>query len=617
MTTSIAPPSQQHASPTHQHPNRSVAVVVAAFERPLELQRLVDGLAAQSTPPNEVIIVDDGSATPLAPLFPTSPSSIGWRLERQPNGGAGAARHRGIDAATSDVIIIVDDDMIVPNSLVADHLAAHAGGAEVVQGRFVNHDSSERPLFDDIIDDQQQRYFDRCGESDVEVEPARLATGNISVRRNLYGAVGGFDSSLARREDSELGLRLAASGARFGFAAGAPCRHDEQPESRDHWLTVAYQYGEAEVDIHHRHPEHSPWDLLAEMPAAVRMLVAVFAKRPATLRTIGRTAGGAAHAIERLGVGGIARRGYGIAYALHWFAGVFARFGPDAAAASQRAHLVASVSALSFGSLDVDCIDLDEAVDSIITMTESSKVEVVVTPNVDHVMRCQTDHAFAHAIRNASLRLADGQPLVLISRLLGLPLRSKLSGSDLLVPVLTAAAARQVPVFLFGSTPDNAGVAETKLLEQIPSLDIAGHASPFYDADDPDTPEFLTALEQLHSSGARLVVMAFGSPKQEVMVEQLRDRLPAGCYCCFGAAIDFSAGAVRRAPGWMSKFGIEWVWRLGLEPKRLWRRYLVDDIGIVRVFARMTARRLRRQSMLVEPSSAAVDARTRRVGTGP
>lgn len=605
MSASIAPPSDGSALGSATF---TVAVIVAAFERPQELQRLIDGLGHQSLPPDEVIVIDDGSLTPLAPVFPTA-AQTAWRLDRQANAGAGAARHRGIESTTSDVVIIVDDDMIVPDGLVADHVAAHQRGAEVVQGRFVNVDDGQRPLFDSIIDGQQQRYFDRCAASDEAVQPARLATGNVSLRRNLYTAIGGFDTTLRRREDSELGLRLAAAGARFGFAAESTCQHDEPAEPLERWLSIAHQYGEADVEIHRRHDSHSPWSLLDDMPAVVRVLVRLCGRHPTVLRNLGRSAGMVASALERLGVDSVARRGYGTAYALHWFAGVLASFEPDAAVASQRAHRAATVSALSFGTLDVDCVELDEAVTSIMEMTRSSGVEVVVTPNVDHVMRCATDDDFANAIRRASLRVADGQPLVLISRFLRLPLRTKLSGSDLLVPVLAAAARDGVPVFLFGSTPDNVQVAQANLLAATPGLDIVGHASPFYNATDPDTPEFLEALDALHASTARLIIMAFGSPKQEVMVDQLRDRLPAGCYCCFGAAIDFSAGAVRRAPHVMSKLGIEWMWRLALEPTRLWRRYLVDDIGIVAVFARMTLRRVRGQSMLGEPSAAAVAAR--------
>lgn len=605
MSASVAP---ARGTSTVGSAELTVAVVVAAFERPDELQRLLDGLGRQSLAPDEVIVVDDGSSTPLAPSFPSATRTT-WRLERQANAGAGAARHRGIDSATSDVVIIVDDDMIVPDDLVSDHISAHQRGAEVVQGRFVNVDDGQRPLFDSIIDGQQQRYFDRCAASDEAVDPARFATGNVSLRRNLYTAVGGFDTTLRRREDSELGLRLAAAGACFGYAAGSACQHDEPAESLAQWLDVAHQYGEADVEIHRRHDDHSPWPLLDDMPAAVRTLVRVWGPRPRALRRIGHAAGQLAVLVERLGIHSVARRGYGTAYALHWFAGVFASFEPDEAMASLRAHRAAAVSALSFGTLEVDCVDLDEAVDSVMTMTNSSRVEVVVTPNVDHVMRCATNDEFAHAIRNASMRVADGQPLVLISRLLRLPLQTKLSGSDLLAPVLIAAARDGVPVFLFGSTPENVQVAEAKLLVTTPGLDIVGRASPIYDAADPDTPEFLDALASLHASKARLIIMAFGSPKQEVMVDRLRDRLPAGCYCCFGAAIDFSAGAVRRAPTVMSKLGIEWMWRLAREPKRLWRRYLVDDIGIFAVFARMTYQRMRGRSMLVDPSAAAVTAR--------
>lgn len=600
----------------------TTSVIIAAFERPDQLQRLIDGLREQTQPPDEVIVVDDGSSPALAPRFPAPSDATTWRLLRQRNGGAGAARDAGIAVAAGDVVIIVDDDMIVPNDLISGHLAAHHRGRDVVQGRFVNRRSEERPLFDSFIDEQQQRYFDRCAVSPEAIEPARLATGNVSFRRSVYESAGGFDTTLRRREDSELGLRFAAAGVRFGFADGAPCEHDEPAESLSQWLAVAQQYGEAEVDIHERHLDHSPWDLYDEMPAAVRGLVRLLGRRPAALRAVGRFGARVGVGSERLGRRGVARRCYAVGYAFHWFAGVYAAFGPAEAAAALRARSRATDSAteraaetsttdptaVRIGSIDLDAIELDDAVDVIMSLTNTGRVEMVATPNVDHVMKCRDDDEFDQALANASLRVADGQPLVLISRLLRLPLRTKLSGSDMLTPVMKAAAAHGVRVFFFGSTEENAAVAEEKLRAEFPALDIVGRASPFYTLGQPESADFTEALELLRRSSAGLVVMAFGSPKQEVMVDRLRERLPAACYCCFGAALDFSAGAVRRAPNWASRLGVEWLWRLALEPKRLWKRYLVDDIGIVAVFARMTIDRLRRRSLLGEPSTGVLQA---------
>ncbi|MEM1332013.1 MAG: WecB/TagA/CpsF family glycosyltransferase, partial [Actinomycetota bacterium] len=176
-------------------------------------------------------------------------------------------------------------------------------------------------------------------------------------------------------------------------------------------------------------------------------------------------------------------------------------------------------------------------------------------------------------------------------------LTTKVSGSDLFVPLLRAAAARDVPVFLLGSTADNAAVAVRRLRTEIPALRIVGYASPWFDPSLPvdEQPELRAAIGQLHASGARLVVLGFGSPKQELLLERLRPALPNGAYCNLGASIDFVAGSQVRSPAWMSRVGLEWLFRLLSDPRRLWRRYLVDDVRAAPVFARLAIARVRRR----------------------
>ncbi|MEM1334044.1 MAG: glycosyltransferase, partial [Actinomycetota bacterium] len=398
-----------------------VAVVVAAFERPVELQILVDSLAAQTRRPDEVIVVDDGSATPLAPRFPTDDETE-WTLLRQPNGGPGAARDHGIRAAHSEIIVILDDDMVADAELVAAHVAAHLDGAEVVQGRFHNADPASRPLFDRFIDDNLQRYFDDCADDPTAVDPARLATGNMSMRRAAYLAVDGFATDLDRREDADLGLRLASIGARFGFADRAVSIHDEPAEPLGRWLTVARQYGEAETELAERHASHSIDRVRDDMPGPIRAALTLGRRTPKLLAVSGRLAASAAVLAERTGLRSVALRGYGGAYALSWVAGVYT---PTPPSASDRVHPPVSDQGhhrVHIGHAGIDAIGFDAAIDRIIEAADGDATFSVVTPNVDHLVLLERDEEFRAAYRCAGLVLADGQPIVLASRLLGLPL---------------------------------------------------------------------------------------------------------------------------------------------------------------------------------------------------
>jgi len=337
------------------------------------------------------------------------------------------------------------------------------------------------------------------------------------------------------------------------------------------------------------------------------------------MRAAGAAAARAGTLLERVAPEKVTIKAYGAGYALSWFSGVHEGFGPGAARSS-RLQREASTDmqtlndthtgsgtgsrnvspTVRFGQIDIDVMELNTAVDCIMNLTTTGQVEAVVTPNVDHVVRVTKDPAFDAAYRAAALRLADGQPLILASRFLRLPLKTKLSGSDLLVPVLSAAAQNDVPVFLFGATDASAEVAEAELRRLIPGVDIVGRASPMYTPGEPTNEEFDAALSAVEKSGARLVVLAFGTPKQEILAHELRDRLPPATYCCFGAALDFTSGTASRAPAIISKLGIEWLWRLCSEPKRLWRRYLVEDIGIFGIVARMTIDRVRGRQLVFE-----------------
>jgi N-acetylglucosaminyldiphosphoundecaprenol N-acetyl-beta-D-mannosaminyltransferase len=200
----------------------------------------------------------------------------------------------------------------------------------------------------------------------------------------------------------------------------------------------------------------------------------------------------------------------------------------------------------------------------------------VVTPNVDHLCRLPYDPAFQEAYEGAALRLPDGVPLMWFARLLGRRLCEKLSGSDL-VPRLSAYAAEKGHrVFFLGAAEGVAEEAARRLRERHPSLQVAGSFSPPFGFEK-DARQCREAVERVRESRADICFVALGSPKQEIWLSQHAAGMGTPVCLAIGAGLDFVAGRVRRAPGWMQRAGCEWIWRLTQEPRRLWRRYLVED----------------------------------------
>ncbi|MFO7975859.1 MAG: WecB/TagA/CpsF family glycosyltransferase [Candidatus Hydrogenedentota bacterium] len=200
----------------------------------------------------------------------------------------------------------------------------------------------------------------------------------------------------------------------------------------------------------------------------------------------------------------------------------------------------------------------------------------IVTPNVDHVCRLRVDNEFREAYAHAALRLADGVPLMWCAKLLRKPLREKLSGSDL-VPRLSAYAAEKgYRVFFLGAAEGIAEEAARKLREKHPALQVAGFYSPPLGFEQ-DAVQNAEAVERVRASRPDLCFVALGSPRQEIWLLRYTAALSVPVVLGVGAGLDFAAERVRRAPLWVQRIGCEWMWRLMHEPRRLWRRYLVQD----------------------------------------
>jgi N-acetylglucosaminyldiphosphoundecaprenol N-acetyl-beta-D-mannosaminyltransferase len=233
-------------------------------------------------------------------------------------------------------------------------------------------------------------------------------------------------------------------------------------------------------------------------------------------------------------------------------------------------------SRLNLGGLAIDRLTFAGALDAIETLVKSARGGMVLTPNVDHVVIAERSEEFRAAYAEADLSLADGMPIVWSSRVLGAPLPEKISGSDLVPPLMERAAARGWRVFLLGAGPGVADAAAQRLHGR--GVDVVGTAAPLVrvGSGEPD-PEGDAAVEAIRAARPHLVLVAFGAPKQEIWMRRRREALSPAVLLGVGASLDFVAGRVRRAPRWISNAGLEWLWRLAREPRRLARRYLLDD----------------------------------------
>jgi len=267
--------------------------------------------------------------------------------------------------------------------------------------------------------------------------------------------------------------------------------------------------------------------------------------------------------------------------------------------ASREAGDRPSRTRIRIGQLWIDAVTFDEALDEIAILVRSRCGGMVFTPNVDHVMIAETRADFRDAYERASLSLADGMPLLWASRLLGTPLPEKVSGSDLVTPLAALAAKHDWAVYLLGGAPGVADTAAARLHERY-GVRIVGCDAPTITLEGGEA-EDRPIVERIRNARPDLVLVAFGAPKQELWMRRVLPDIQPAVAVGVGASLDFVAGTMRRAPRWVSSLGFEWLYRLGQEPRRLWRRYLVRDPVFLRIVLGML-RLPRRQRVRVRNS---------------
>lgn len=229
-----------------------------------------------------------------------------------------------------------------------------------------------------------------------------------------------------------------------------------------------------------------------------------------------------------------------------------------------------------------------EAVRIVADWADADVPAVVVTPNVDHLVLLEEDEEFRAAYDAARLQLCDGMPLMVLARLSGTPLPARVTGADLFLDVCAEAAARGQRIFIAGGMPDVLAKGLAVLADRFPGLDVVGHSPPVGFEGTPAEEDLRTRIA---AAAPDIVMVCLGAPRAEIWATAQCERY-AAVYLCVGAAIDFTAGTRKRAPSWMQGAGLEWLYRLAQEPRRLSRRYLVRD----RAFPGIALRHLRGRS---------------------
>lgn len=237
----------------------------------------------------------------------------------------------------------------------------------------------------------------------------------------------------------------------------------------------------------------------------------------------------------------------------------------------------------TLGKSPVDCISMDYAalllVEALLHRGQLPPL-TVVGPNAWLVTLAQRNGRFAESIRAADLAVPDGMSVVLACRLLGFPLPERVTGGDLMERMCAEAAHYGFRVFLLGGPHGVAIMAAYNLKQRYPGLDICGtYCPPFGFEKDPG--ELTRIRDAILAASPDLLCVGLGSPRQEIWIEENRFQLHVGAILPVGAAFERQAGLRRRAPQWVQRMALEWLFRLMLEPRRLWRRYLFGNTEFI------------------------------------
>lgn len=238
------------------------------------------------------------------------------------------------------------------------------------------------------------------------------------------------------------------------------------------------------------------------------------------------------------------------------------------------------MSRIKFMNTEIDNLTMQETLHAIEQLIQEDKNAYVVTPNVDHIVQLETNKELQAVYKNASLILTDGKPLLWIAKWYGTPIKEKISGSDLFPLLCDMSSKKGYRMFFLGAAEGVAEKAAENLRKRYKGLRIVGTYSPPYGFEN-NLEEINKIKTMIKKANPHILIVGLGCPKQEKFMYQYCEELKVPISFGLGASFDFEAGNIKRAPRWMTNHGLEWLFRITQDPKRMAKRYFVDDRKIL------------------------------------
>lgn len=244
---------------------------------------------------------------------------------------------------------------------------------------------------------------------------------------------------------------------------------------------------------------------------------------------------------------------------------------------------------MKFMNTEIDNLSMSETLDAIDVLINENKNAYVVTPNVDHIVQLERGGELCDVYKNADLILTDGKPLLWISKWYGNAIKEKISGSDLFPKLCEMSAKKGYTMFFLGAAEGVAAKAAENLMNRYPGLEVVGTYSPSFGFEKNEL-EMAKIEKMIKDAHPHILIVGLGCPKQELFIYHNRNKLGVPISFGLGASLDFEAGKIKRAPRWMANHGLEWLYRITQDPKRMAKRYFIDDrkiIGIAMKYKRV------------------------------
>lgn len=230
----------------------------------------------------------------------------------------------------------------------------------------------------------------------------------------------------------------------------------------------------------------------------------------------------------------------------------------------------------------INNLTMDETIENIKNMIENNSKSYIMPINVDVIMKIENDSKLKEISDKADMTLIDGKPLIWISKIKKKPIKEKISGSDLVPKLCEVANENKYSIFILGGKEGIAEKAKLNLQEKFSNINIVGVYAPPVGFEN-NKNELEKINQMINKAMPDILIVCFGCPKQEKWIYENINKYNAKVSICAGATVDFLAGNVKRAPKWMSNCGLEWFYRFLQEPKRLFKRYFIDDIKILKL----------------------------------